>query len=191
MWRKPKGPVSPKMQRKAIPEGFNTGRIIMKAMRESGVSQAEIARQTGRNPSTVKEVRRRKSTQASILHEFSIVMGVDLFRPLSDNLPEHIRANPDAATIVALNAEKEALHQQVDDLKAQLAQLREANHLKQKREHPIIGRSLFQYQLKSQFKCPTFISSVMRSSLIRRLVRPILFGSSYSKKYLNAYILPS
>jgi IS30 family transposase len=115
------------MQRKAIPEGFNTGRIIMKAMRESGVSQAEIARQTGRNPSTVKEVRRRKSTQASILHEFSIVMGVDLFRPLSDNLPEHIRSNPDAATIVALNAEKEALHQQVDDLKAQLAQLREDN----------------------------------------------------------------
>jgi ubiquinone biosynthesis protein UbiJ len=75
----------------------------------------------------VKEVRRRKSTQASILHEFSIVMGVDLFRPLSDNLPEHIRSNPDTATIVALNAEKEALHQQVADLKAQLAQLREDN----------------------------------------------------------------
>jgi len=127
MWRKPKGPVSPKMQRKAIPEGFNTGRIIMKAMRESGVSQAEIARQTGRNPSTVKEVRRRKSTQASILHEFSIVMGVDLFRPLSDNLPEHIRSNPDRATIVGLNAEKEALQQQMADLKTQLAQLREDN----------------------------------------------------------------
>ncbi|MCF8256056.1 MAG: helix-turn-helix domain-containing protein [Flavobacteriales bacterium] len=115
------------MQRKAIPEGFNTGRIIMKAMRESGVSQAEIARQTGRNASTVKEVRRRKSTQASILHEFSIVMGIDLFRPLSDNLPEHIRANPDTARIEALNAEKETLNQLVADLKAQLAQLREDN----------------------------------------------------------------
>jgi cell division protein FtsB len=54
-------------------------------------------------------------------------MGVDLFRPLSDNLPEHIRSNPDAATIVALNAEKEALQQQMADLKAQLAQLREDN----------------------------------------------------------------
>ncbi len=127
MWRKPKGPVSPKMQRKSIPEGFNTGSLIVKAMRQSGMLQAELARQTGRNPSTVKELRRRKSTQASILHEFSIVMGVDLFRPLSDNLPEHIRSNPDTATIVALNAEKEALHQQVDDLKAQLAQLREDN----------------------------------------------------------------
>jgi transposase-like protein len=115
------------MQRKSIPEGFNTGSLIVKAMRQSGMLQAELARQTGRNPSTVKELRRRKSTQASILHEFSIVMGVDLFRPLSDNLPEHIRSNPDAATIVALNAEKEALHQQVDDLKAQLAQLREDN----------------------------------------------------------------
>jgi len=127
IWRKPKEPVSPEMQRKAIPEGFNTGRIIMKAMRESGVSQAEIARQTGRNPSTVKEVRRRKSTQASILHEFSIVMGIDLFRPLSDNLPEHIRSNPDTAKIEALNAEKVALQEQVADLKAQLAQLREDN----------------------------------------------------------------
>jgi transposase-like protein len=126
-WRKPKEPVSPKRKRKAIPEGFNTGSIIMQAMRQSGVSQAEIARQTGRNPSTVKEVRRRKSTQASILHEFSIVMGIDLFRPLSDNLPEHIRSNPDAAKIEALNAEKVALQEQVADLKAQLAQLREDN----------------------------------------------------------------
>lgn len=127
VWKRPKGPVSPEMQRKPIPEGFHTGRIIMKAMRESGVSQAEIARQTGRNPSTVKEVRRRRSTQASILHEFSIVMGIDLFRPLSDNLPEHIRANPETAIIETLNAEKEALQQQVADLKAQLAQLREDN----------------------------------------------------------------
>lgn len=113
--------------RNPIPEGFNTGSIIVKAMRQTRMSQTELARQTGRNPSTVREVGRRRSTQASILHEFSIAMGIDLFRPLSDNLPEHIRANPDTAKIEALNTEKEALNQQVADLKAQLAQLREYN----------------------------------------------------------------
>jgi transcriptional regulator with XRE-family HTH domain len=113
--------------RNEIPEGFNTGALIYSAMRQTRITQTEIARRTGRNPSTVREVRRRRSTQASILHEFSIALGVDLFRPLSDNLPEHIRSNPDKATIDTLHAEKEALKLQVAELKTQLAQLREDN----------------------------------------------------------------
>jgi transposase-like protein len=139
-WRRRRVPDGTVKGRNPIPEGFNTGSIIMKAMRESRVTQAELARQTGRNPSTVKEVRRRRSTQASILHEFSLVMGIDLFRPLSDNLPEHIRANPDTAKIEALNAEKEALQQHVADLKAQLAQLREDNGYLKKMIDIMAGR---------------------------------------------------
>ena len=113
--------------RNAIPEGFNTAPIIRDAMRKTRITQAEIARRTGRNPNTVKGLRRRKSIQSSILHELSVAMGVDLFRPLSDSLPENIRANPEAAIIEALNMEKQALQQQIEEQKAQLAQLREDN----------------------------------------------------------------
>jgi hypothetical protein len=54
-------------------------------------------------------------------------MGVDLFRPLSDNLPEEIRANPEKDRFEALEAEKTKLEQQVLELKAQLADQRETN----------------------------------------------------------------
>lgn len=116
-----------KLTRKAIPQEFNTATLIRDAMRKTRMTQAEIARRTCRNPNTIKNLRRRRSIQSSILHELSIAMGVDLFRPLSDNLPEQIRSNPDTARIEALNVDKLALQQQIDELKAQLAQLREDN----------------------------------------------------------------
>lgn len=96
-------------------------------MKKTGVTQAEIARKTGRSPSTVKNLRTGRSIQSSILHEFSIAIGVDLFRPLSDRLPAEIRKNPDLATIEALNADKQALQEQVEQLKEQLTQVREDN----------------------------------------------------------------
>ncbi|MCF8464108.1 MAG: hypothetical protein K9G41_04665 [Flavobacteriales bacterium] len=113
--------------RNPIPEGFNTAPIIRDAMHKTRIRQVDIARKTGRNPNTIKSFRRGKSIQASILHELSIAIGVDLFRPLSDRLPENIRANPDKANMEALNADKQALQQQIDELKEQLAQLREDN----------------------------------------------------------------
>jgi|GEM_PF-1796984 len=122
-----KSPSNGKLARKPIPEEFNTAPLIRDAMRKTRITQAEIARRTGRNANTVKNLRRQRSIQSSILHELSVAMGVDLFRPLSDNLPAEIRANPDAAIIAALNTDKLALEQQVDELKAQLAQLREDN----------------------------------------------------------------
>ena len=126
VYRRPKEPPTWKT-RNPIPEGFNTAPIIRDDMKKTRVTQAEIARKTGRNPNTVKGFRRRRSIQSSILHELSVAIGVDLFRPLSDNLPEHIRANPEKAIIEALNADKQALQQQVDELKTQLAMLREDN----------------------------------------------------------------
>lgn len=126
VYRRKKEP-STRKTRNAIPEGFNTAPIIREAMLKARVTQADIARRTGRNPNTVKGLRRRKSIQSSILHELSIAMGVDLFRPLSDNLPEAIRSNPDSAKIEALSADKLALQQHIDELKSQLAQLREDN----------------------------------------------------------------
>jgi transcriptional regulator with XRE-family HTH domain len=126
MFRRPKEPPTWKT-RNPIPEGFNTAPIIRDAMRMTKITQAEIARKTGRNPNTVKLLRRQRSIQSSILHELSIAIGVDLFRPLSDNLPAEIRSNPDTAIIAALNTDKQALEQQVDELKTQLAQLREDN----------------------------------------------------------------
>lgn len=113
--------------RNAMPEGFNTAPIIREAMQKTRITQAEIARRTGRNPNTVKNLRRQRSIQARILHELSIAMGVDLFRPLSDNLPEEIRANPEKDRFEALEAEKTKLEQQVLELKAQLADQRETN----------------------------------------------------------------
>lgn len=118
---------STKKRRNPIPEGFNTAPIIRSAMQKTRITQAEIARRTGRNPNTVKGLRRRRSIQASILHELSIAIGADLFRPLSDNLPEEIRANPEKDRIDAMEAEKLRLEQQVADLKAQLADQRETN----------------------------------------------------------------
>lgn len=126
MYKRPKEPPTWKT-RNPIPEGFNTAPIIRDAMRKTKITQAEIARKTGRNPNTVKILRRQRSIQSSILHELSVAIGVDLFRPLSDNLPAEIRSNPDTAVIAALNTDKLALHQQIDELKAQLAQLREDN----------------------------------------------------------------
>lgn len=126
MYRRKKEPPTWKT-RNAIPEGFNTAPIIRSAMQKTRVTQAEIARRTGRNPNTVKGLRRRRSIQASILHELSIAIGVDLFRPLSDGLPEEIRASPEKDRIYAMEAEKLRLEQQVADLKAQLADQRETN----------------------------------------------------------------
>lgn len=118
---------STRKARNPIPEGFNTGLIIRRAMQKTGIRQAEIARRTGRNPNTVKSIRRRRSTQASILHEFSLALGVDLFRPLSDNLPEDIRANPEKDRFEALEAEKQQLKDEIETLKQRLADQRETN----------------------------------------------------------------
>ena len=126
MYRRPEEPPTWKT-RNPIPEGFNTALVIWKAMQKTGVTQAEIARKTGRSPSTVKNLRRGRSIQSSILHELSIAIGADLFRPLSDNLPAEIRSNPEAATIAALHADKHALQEQIDELKEQLTQAREDN----------------------------------------------------------------
>ena len=106
--------------RNPIPKGFNTSQVIKDGMKKSGVGQALLARRTDRNPNTIKMMRRRRSVQASILHEFSIAMGVDLFRPLSDNLPEHIRQSPEKEEIAQLQ-------QEIEDLKKQLADQREVN----------------------------------------------------------------
>lgn len=115
------------LPRKPIPKGFNTAPLIRDAMRKKGVKQVDIARRTGRNPTTVKNLRRQRSIQSSILHELSIAIGVDLFRPLSDALPAEIRANPEAAIIETLNSDKQALQQKIDELQLQLTQLREDN----------------------------------------------------------------
>lgn len=124
--RRKKAPSTMKT-RNPMPEGFSTAPIIRDAMRQSQITQAEIARRTSRNPNTVKVMRRRRSIQARILHEFSLAMGVDLFRPLSDNLPDGIRAEPEKERFAQLEAEKEQLQDEIEELKRQLADQRETN----------------------------------------------------------------
>lgn len=100
--------------RNPIPEGFNTGALIKKALQSSGLTQTYVGRKTDRTSSTVMNMLKRKSVQASILHEFSVVMGIDLFRLLSEGLPEHIRKDPYKQEMEALKAENLELKRQLE-----------------------------------------------------------------------------
>jgi transcriptional regulator with XRE-family HTH domain len=110
--------------RNPIPEGFNTGALIKKALQSSGLTQTYVGRKTDRTSSTVMNMLKRKSVQASILHEFSLVMGIDLFRQLSDGLPEHIRKDPRQTEIDRLTLENQELKLQMERQKEDNAYLK-------------------------------------------------------------------
>ncbi|MCF8464750.1 MAG: hypothetical protein K9G41_07910 [Flavobacteriales bacterium] len=100
--------------RNPIPQAFNSGALIKKALRDSGLTQAYVAKKTDRTSTTVMNMLKRRSVQASILHEFSVVMGIDLFRLLSEGLPEHIRKDPHQQEMEALKAENLELKRQLE-----------------------------------------------------------------------------
>lgn len=110
--------------RNPIPPEFNTGALIRKALRDTGLTQAYIGRKTDRTSSTVMNMLKRRSVQASVLHEFSLAMGVDLFRPLSEALPEHIRKDPRQHELDTLKAENTELKRQLERLQEDNAYLK-------------------------------------------------------------------
>lgn len=113
--------------RNPIPNGFDTGKLIRDALKRTRNTQAVIARKTGRNSSSVNNLLKQRSTQSSILHEISLALEVDLFAELSRKLPEHVQGKATDSDLIAQRQMNLQLMQQITQLEAEVAQLREDN----------------------------------------------------------------
>ena len=113
--------------RNPIPPQFNVGPLIRAAMREKGTTQTILGKKTDRSPVTVMNMLKRRSIQASIVHEFSMALEVDLFHALSQNLPEHFRKDARKPEVEALMVEQMRLADALAAAEAEIARQKEDN----------------------------------------------------------------
>ena len=113
--------------RNPIPQGFDAGSLIRWALHQKSKTQAYLAKRTDRSSTTVMDMLKRKSVQASFIHEASVALEVDLFHYLSNNLPAHIRIDPRKQEIEALHAEQKRMADELTATRKEADRLEEDN----------------------------------------------------------------
>ncbi len=113
--------------RNPIPQGFDAGNLLRWALQFRRRTQAYLAKRTDRTSTTVMDMLKRKSVQASFIHEASVALELDLFHYLSMGLPESIRMDPRKEEIAALHADQKRMADELAAAHKEIKRLEEDN----------------------------------------------------------------
>lgn len=113
--------------RNPIPQGFDAGNLLRWGLQQKRRTQAYLAKRTDRTSTTVMDMLKRKSVQASFIHEASVALELDLFHYLSLGLPANIRIDPRKEEVEALHVEQKRLADELAATRKEADRLEEDN----------------------------------------------------------------